>query len=172
MWGHHHHFQSRWLTSPALKTLKVMHFQRNAYWEQSCMIRWCPTQLHNSSRRAASLIQFARSKRSVDKVLLILTDLPHAALHATAPPKTQSTTALYWRLRDTEDFLSWFTLWKCKFLEKTGDIFHTESFWTICFFCPPREGLGLELLCWGYDHILAHIMRDVIPSELSKALLW
>lgn len=40
------------------------------------------------------------------------------------------------------------------------------------FFVPPREGLGLELLCWGYDHILTRIMRDVIPSELSKALLW
>lgn len=105
-------FKSRSLTSPALKTLKVMHFQRNAYWEQSCMIRWCPTQLHNSSRRAASLIQSARSKRSVDKVLLILTNLPHAALHATAPPTQNTehycsllTAAWHWRSLITVYFM-------------------------------------------------------------------
>lgn len=42
MWWVHHHFQGTSLTSQALKTLKVMHFQRITYWERPCMIRRCP----------------------------------------------------------------------------------------------------------------------------------
>lgn len=46
------------------------------------MIPRCAAQVGGVSGSAATLIQSARSQRSVDKVLLISTDLPHAAPHA------------------------------------------------------------------------------------------
>lgn len=64
------------------KTLKVVCFQRNAHRRQPFTIPRCPAKVRGVWGSAATLIQSARSQRSVDKVLLISTDLPHAAPHA------------------------------------------------------------------------------------------
>lgn len=64
MWGVHTHFQGSSLTSQALKTLKVMLFQRITYWKQSCMSRRCP---HNFIT-ALALCSTLNSVRKVKEV--------------------------------------------------------------------------------------------------------
>lgn len=138
----HPHPQIRSLVSPAVKTLKVTPFQRNAYWKQSCMIWWCPTQLHGSSRCAATLIQPPRSKRSLDKVLLILTDPPHAAPHATGLGKTEHYCSLLtaaWHWGRSGAFLPWSAVWKCKFLEMTSNMFYTQKVFRQSAFVIPHR---------------------------------
>lgn len=179
MWVVGHHFQGSSLTSQALKTSKVTHFQRITYWKQPRVIRQCP----HDFITALTLCSTFNSVRKVTEVSG--QSVAHLNwLTATCCFKcsqTQSATALYWQLQDTSR-LKCCSLIKVCFISDNGNdsrdlLFHTrESFWCIFFlFFSKWEGLELRaaVLRRIPSHLVtARITRDVIPSELSKALLW
>lgn len=104
MWGVHNHFQGSSPTSQALKTLKVMHFQRIAYWKQPCMIRRCP---HNliAALTLCSTLNSVRKVKEVSGQSVAHLNWPSATCCSTcsSPPHTERycpllTAVWHWRL--------------------------------------------------------------------------